>query len=134
MEESIQTREMEWFLCKFASRLGGLQHEVGCGQRHGRTELDYCVLSSFSLVWFCRNKIANESKAIIPSDMRGTVLSRVDEVERAKETLGLQDTGLVEVLHGVLCRWDGLSLTLMLPTAAGLTRDDNGQWATGIQN
>ena len=92
MEESIQTREMEWFLWKFALRLGGLQHEVGRGPRHGRTELDYCVLSSFSSVWFWRNKIANESKAIIPSDMRGTVLSRVDEVERDKETLRMKES------------------------------------------
>ena len=64
--------------------------------------------------------------------MRGTVLRRVDEVERDKETLRLKDTGL-EVLHGVLCRWDGLSLTLMLPTAVGLARDDNGQWLLGFR-
>ncbi|GFY80224.1 hypothetical protein Acr_01g0000330 [Actinidia rufa] len=73
--------------------------------------------------------------------MRGTVLSSVDEVETAKETLRLKGTGLVEVLHGVLSRWDGLSLTLMLPPRAtqkwqqqqGWPQYDNGQWLLGFR-
>ncbi|GFS39572.1 hypothetical protein Acr_00g0063780 [Actinidia rufa] len=46
-----------------------------------------------------------------------------------------------EPKRGVLYRWDGLSLTLMLPPratqkwqkAAGLARDDNGQWLLGFR-
>ncbi|GFZ14240.1 hypothetical protein Acr_24g0004300 [Actinidia rufa] len=46
-KESSQDTEIGWFLWKFASRLVGLQHEVGHGQRHGRTQLDNRFLSSF---------------------------------------------------------------------------------------
>ena len=89
--------------------------------------------------WFWQNKIANEAQAIIPSNMKGTVLSRVDEVERAKASLRLKKCRHRDIKWSPQpVGWIKFNVDASIESnpkaaiAAGLARDDNGKWLLGF--